>query len=147
MSSKDIAQALNSASEIAALGIAAGGPVGIVATIASLALKAGAAIALAGGDPVKEITRILSSTPGVTDIHTGWEKLIDKEFGSSTVPSPPPVGRLKSEPPPPMVPPGFPPPQPGEVVATIPTPPPPSPTIDEDPTPPAGPPSSIYDED
>ena len=55
------------------------------ATIAKLALKAGAAFAEAGKDPVEEITRVLDADPDLKRIHAGWEKaagdLLDDKFG------------------------------------------------------------------
>ncbi len=95
MSAKDIASALDSASNLATLVIPAGGPAGIIAGVVSVALKAASAIAAAGGDPVIEIARILSSLPEVAKVHGRWDNLIDREFPSS-----PPVGRQKSVPPP-----------------------------------------------
>ncbi len=97
--SNEVADALTTASEIAGLVGAAPGPVGIVAKIASMALKAGSAIAKAGKDPVIEIQRILSAQPEVEKVHSEWDDYIASTFGA-TVPSPPPTGRRKTDPPP-----------------------------------------------
>ena len=70
---ENLVPALDKASEIAALVGAARGPIGIIAKIASLALKAGSALAEAGKDPVIEIQRILSASPEVAKIHDEWE--------------------------------------------------------------------------
>ena len=93
--SNDVASALSSAADMALLLVPAGGPGGIIAGITSIALKAGAAIAAAGGDPVVEITRMLSSTPGVVAVRNEWDAIIDREFPDvpqppATHPSPPP---------------------------------------------------------
>lgn len=99
--SDDVADALNTASEIAGLAAVSPGPIGIVARIASLALKAGAALAKAGKDPVIEIERILSAEPEVVKAEGDWDEYARGLFGAATVPSPPPAGRRKTDPPPP----------------------------------------------
>ena len=81
-----LADALDTAADIAGGMAAASGPVGIVGGIAAVALKAGAAIARAGKDPVVEITRILSAEPEVAAVHSEWEALIDRTFATKSEP-------------------------------------------------------------
>lgn len=94
--SDDVVDALNTASEIVGLGALTPGPIGIIAKIASLALKAGAAIAKAGKDPVIEIERILSAEPEVANAESDWGDYAANLFGKP----PPPAGRRKTDPPP-----------------------------------------------
>jgi len=68
------------------------GPVGVVAKIASMALKAGQGIAESGGDPVVEIERILRSEKGVQAVDEKWQDWILKNFRQSE-PAPPPSSR------------------------------------------------------
>jgi hypothetical protein len=104
MSDDDVAAALDTASEIVGLGALSPGPIGVIAKIASMALKAGAALAKAGKDPVIEIERILSAEPEVAKAEGDWDEyakgLFGGLFGDATVPSPPPAGRRKTDPPP-----------------------------------------------
>ena len=65
---------------------AAPGPIGIAAKIASLALKAGAAIAAAGGDPVMEIARMLSSKKEVKGVHGEWDDFVTRNFPPASQP-------------------------------------------------------------
>lgn len=51
------------------------------ATIAGLALKAGAAFAEAGKDPVAEITRVLSAASPVAEVLDERAKALDDKFG------------------------------------------------------------------
>lgn len=85
--SNDVADALDTASEIADLGSTGSGPIGIALKIASLALKAGAKIARAGRDPVFEIQRILSVIPEVAKIDDEFDDYIDRSFRRKTDPS------------------------------------------------------------
>ncbi len=98
--SDDVASALDTASEITKMVGAVPGPIGIIARIASLALKAGSAFAKAGKDPVKAIERILSADPEVAAVHAGWNDYAAELFGQPA-PSTPPTGRRKTDPPPP----------------------------------------------
>lgn len=88
--SNDVAAALQTASEIADLAAVAPGPVGLIAKITSLALKVGAGIAAAGGDPVIEITRMLSPTKEVAGVHSNWDDFIGRNFPSASEPPPAP---------------------------------------------------------
>lgn len=127
MSSKEVASALNAASDLAMLVIPAGGPAGVVAGVVAVALKAASAIAAAGGDPVGEITRILSSVPEVNKVHGGWDSVIDNEFADTdkSPPTPAPSARRIVEP----------------------APVGPSHFTEDDPTPPTSPSSEVYPED
>jgi hypothetical protein len=105
--SDEVASALSRASEIAGLVAASPGPIGIIAKIASLALKAGSAFAAADQDPVVEIQRILSASPEIAKVHNEWDDYIAKTFGDETATyRTPPTGRLKTDPPPPSESPG-----------------------------------------
>lgn len=75
-------------------------PVNVVAGIIAAALKAGAAIAYSGKDPVAEITRILDQIPEVAKVRSEWENYIKANWPAKSA-SPPPVGRRKTDPPPP----------------------------------------------
>lgn len=88
--SDDVESALNTASEIVGLVAIAPGPIGIIAKIATLALKAGSAFARAGKDPVIEITRMLSAKDDVEGVHENWDDFLDRNWPpASTVPPPP----------------------------------------------------------
>lgn len=93
--SKEVADALGAASDIAKAASAAPGPAGIVASITSIALKAAQGIAQAGGDPVVEIQRILGSDKGVQEIHEDWNEWILRNFRQSV---PPPTPDPDTEP-------------------------------------------------
>lgn len=143
--SKEVAAALSEASKISGLLTVAPGPIGIVASIASIALKAASAIAAAGQDPVIEITRILSSVGPVAAVDDDWNTIIDNEFADTEAsPEPAPVPRRITQPsgalPPPPI--SAPPPVPPIPPLKVPS------IIEDDPTPPAPSPSSgIYDDD
>lgn len=81
-----LADALATAADIAGGLAKTPGHVGIVGGIAAVALKAGAAIARAGKDPVVEITRILSATPEVAAVHDEWDALIKRTFTTKSEP-------------------------------------------------------------
>jgi hypothetical protein len=51
---------------------------GVAAKIAGMAIRAGARIAAAGGDPVVGVERLLSAQPVVADVHDRWEDAIAK---------------------------------------------------------------------
>lgn len=69
-------------------------PFNIIAGIVAAALKAGAAIAHAGKDPVIEITRILDRHPEVAKVRAEWDEYIKRSWPD------PPAGRRKTDPPP-----------------------------------------------
>lgn len=100
--SDEVASALSRASEIAGLVAASPGPIGIIAKIASLALKAGSAFAAADQDPVVEIQRILSASPEIAKVHNEWDDYINKTFHNAETATyrTPPAGRRKTIPPP-----------------------------------------------
>lgn len=82
MTKKELAEHLNAAgAAIQVAGPMLPGPAGIAATIAGIALQAGAGIALAGKDPVIEIRRLLSALPEVKKVHGIWDEELDKKFG------------------------------------------------------------------
>jgi ACR3 family arsenite efflux pump ArsB len=56
------------------------GPVGIAAAITAAALKAGAAFAKAGKDPLIEVVRMLSASKAVARVEGEWQSEIDKKF-------------------------------------------------------------------
>lgn len=84
--SSDLAKGLQAASEVADMATAAPGPFGIAAKIISLALKAGAGIAEAGGDPVIEIARMLTSKKGVEGVHGEWGDFVAQNFPPASDP-------------------------------------------------------------
>jgi hypothetical protein len=84
--SNEVASGLQTASEIFDMAAAAPGPIGIAAKIASLALKAGAAIAAAGGDPVMEIARALSPKKEVKGVHGEWGDFVTRNFPPASQP-------------------------------------------------------------
>jgi len=100
--SVSIDQVLDSLTEVASAVSGLPAPVGSVAKIVEMALKAASAIAKTGQDPVVEIERILSADPLVQKVHQEWADLIAKKFPKTdsetipepakTLPSPPPGG-------------------------------------------------------
>lgn len=88
--SSDVESALKSASEIVGLIAVAPGPIGIVAKIATIALRAGSALVAAGKDPVVEITRMLSAKSEVEGVHSNWSDFLEKNWppASSNTPLP-----------------------------------------------------------
>jgi hypothetical protein len=86
----DLIKVLDSAAEVAAGVASLPFPVGAVAKIIEISLKAASAIAKASKDPVIEIERILSADPLVKQVHADWAKLIEEKFHAKSVPPPPP---------------------------------------------------------
>lgn len=84
--SKEIVSALSSAAELFAGVAPVGGPIGIVAGVSAVALKAASAIAAAGGEPIKEISRMLSAHPEVTAVEDEWSRVIADRFPTSEPP-------------------------------------------------------------
>lgn len=67
------------AAQKAANGIPA--PYNVVSSIAAVALRAGAAFARAGKDPLAEITRVLDASKPVEEVHNDWNTLLNNKFG------------------------------------------------------------------
>lgn len=88
--SSEVVSALDTASDVAdTIAKAAPGPLGLISKVASVALKAASGIAAAGGDPVIEITRLLTSSDGgVGEVHDDWDDFIANNFPKSQPPSP-----------------------------------------------------------
>jgi len=85
--SSEIASALGVASKLAdSVAKGESGTLGIVGKIASLAFKAAAGIVAGGGDPVIEITRMLSPKPEVEGVHDEWDDFIRRNFPQSEPP-------------------------------------------------------------
>ena len=80
---KDLAATLGSLGDLViGLGGALPGANGTAATIAGLALKAGAEIAARGNDPIPEIRAMLKAERSIADVHLDWERLMQKQFGA-----------------------------------------------------------------
>lgn len=94
----DLAESLNTAADITKLVAAAPGPIGMVAKIATLALKAGAGFAAAGKDPVIEIQRVLSSKAEVDEVHSDWDRWIKDNFPDTERPEPTPFEKRTTDP-------------------------------------------------
>lgn len=82
----NLVSALESAAHAAGALKTAAFPVGIIAAITELALKAGIGFAKAGKDPVGEIERILSAEPEVKKVHDEWDNRLDDKFGEVKTP-------------------------------------------------------------
>lgn len=85
--SDELASVLDGGAGLATTLAASGGPIGIAAGIAAVALKAGAALARAGKDPLIEITRILSSDPATKQVHTEVKALIARLWPNQLSPT------------------------------------------------------------
>lgn len=92
-----LADTLNAAAEVAGSVASVPGPVGVVAQITAIALRAAGAIAAAGRDPVPEITRLLSPASQLDAVRAEWNAAIERDFRPrestrATEPAPPPSG-------------------------------------------------------
>lgn len=77
-----LAEALKTASDLSTgLSTSLTGPGKVVAEVAGLALGAAAGFAAAGDDPVIQIRRLLSSSPGVQKVEDSWKDALDRKFG------------------------------------------------------------------
>lgn len=81
MINEEVAEALATAGSAATAAGAAGGIPGIIASITGIALSTAAGIAKAGGDPVREIERLLSSRSETEAVHSEWADAVDDKFG------------------------------------------------------------------
>ena len=94
--SKEVADALGVAAQAANATSAVPGIEGGIAEISAAGVGGASKIAGAGGDPVSEIQRMLSSTPGKDAVEKDWNAALAAKFGHADDPPPAPSADPRS---------------------------------------------------